>query len=105
MPAEQCELVSRSPRSMEIMKFYRWLFFLFCLSGYALAQPGAEVQAPQDESAQREQRRAELRNVLQTQHQAPVAGEDKRQLSPQEREELRQQLRQQPAVSPKGQRH
>jgi hypothetical protein len=89
------------------MKSYRWLFLTFFLvcTGHALAQPGAEVQTPQDESVQREQRRAELRNILQTQHQAPVAGEDKRQLSPQEREELRQQLRQQPAVSPKGQRH
>jgi hypothetical protein len=43
-----------------------------------------------------------LRSALQSQRQPAQAGEVKRQLSPQEREELRQQLRQQPQGADKA---
>ena len=75
--------------------FFR-LVCLICLAANALAQTGMELPGPPDAQSERDQRRSDLRNALQTQRQPGQAGEVRRQLSPQEREELRQQLRQQP---------
>jgi hypothetical protein len=75
--------------------FFR-LVCLVCLVANALAQTGAELPGPPDPQSERDQRRSDLRNALLTQRQPAQAGEVRRQLSPQEREELRQQLRQQP---------
>jgi hypothetical protein len=70
------------------------LFFLLALatSGWVLAAPGQEA-GPEQPSAH-EQRRAELKAALQSQRQNS-ARETPRQLSPEERMTLRQQLRQQ----------
>lgn len=73
--------------------FYRLVFFL-CLVGHALAQPVAVPSAPpgpDDGPIQREQRRIELRHALKAQRQTAELREEKRQLTLQEREELRQQ--------------
>ncbi len=56
----------------------------------AWAQPAADGA-----QAQREQRRVELRSALQVQQGVQKQGDSSRQLTPQERAELRQQLRQQ----------
>jgi hypothetical protein len=77
------------------MKITSWLLCLLCFAGAALAQPGTDLSGPNDEQIQRQQRRAELRNALQVRRQPASADEARRQLSPQEREELREQLRQQ----------
>lgn len=67
-----------------------------------MAQPGANVQGEgaTEPQARREQRRTELRQTLQSQRHpgesmAPPQGQGGRQLSPQERQALREQLRQQ----------
>ena len=81
--------------------FFR-LVCLICLVANAWAQTGAELPGPPDAQSERDQRRSDLRNALQTQRQPGQTGEVRRQLSPQEREELRQQLRQQPQGADKA---
>lgn len=63
----------------------------------AMAQPADGVQGAVERQALQEQRRAELRQALQSERQ-PAQGPrpSPRQLSPQERQALREQLRQQP---------
>lgn len=78
------------------MKTYCRLAFLLCLEGHALAQPVTEFPGAIDGPTQREQRRAELRHALKAQRQTAEPRQERRQLTPQEREELRRQLRQQP---------
>ncbi|MEA3394610.1 MAG: hypothetical protein U9R55_08310 [Pseudomonadota bacterium] len=84
------------------MKIQRYLSLLLLFSSCAMAQPGDNVQGEgvTDPQTRREQRRTELRQTLQSQrhsgepmHPAQVQGG--RQLSPQERQALREQLRQQ----------
>jgi len=90
-----CLRCPASPQTLIMNTFFR-LVCLICLVTNALAQTGTELPGPADAQSEREQRRSDLRNALQTQRQPAQAGEVRRQLSPQEREELRQQLRQQP---------
>lgn len=84
------------------MKMHRHLSFLLLFGSCAMAQPGANVQGEgvTEPQAQREQRRTELRQTLQSQRQSAESmalpqGQRGRQLSPQERQALREQLRQQ----------
>lgn len=93
-----------SPRglTLQTMKMYRYLSFLLLFSSCAMAQPGDHVQGEgvTESQARREQRRTELRQTLQSQRHSgesmpPAQGQGGRQLSPQERQALREQLRQQ----------
>lgn len=77
------------------MKNFFRLVYLLCLAGHALAQPVAEPSGPNEGSTLREQRRADLRHALKAQRQAGRTHETIRQLTPEEREELRRQLRRQ----------
>jgi CTP-dependent riboflavin kinase len=82
------------------MKKFSLLVLLLSLCTAALAQVGTELPLSQDQQAQRELRRVELRNALQIQAQTQTQGstqearETRRQLTAQEKEALRQQLRQ-----------
>lgn len=84
------------------MKMHRYLSFLLLFSSCAMAQPVGNIQGEgtTEPQAQREQRRTELRQTLQSQRHLgqsmpPPQGQGGRQLSPQERQALREQLRQQ----------
>lgn len=77
------------------MKFIYSLTFIWLLTGHAMAQPGTEASGVPDSRAQQEQRRTELRSALQAPRKAGELPEPRKQLSPRERSELRQQLRQQ----------
>lgn len=77
-------------------KLHRLLFLLaLAASGWVFAAPGQEARPDQpSQASQHEQRRAELRSALQSQRQNGTR-DASRQLSPEERLTLRQQLRQQ----------
>jgi hypothetical protein len=75
------------------------LIVLCALAAQAVAQDSVptQVSAPEqaDPTAQREKRRMALRTALKPQHQTTSAGEQRKQLTQQERSELRQHVRQQ----------
>lgn len=84
------------------MKMHRHLSFLLLFGSCAMAQPVGNIQGEgmTEPQAQREHRRAELRETLQSQRHPgkstpPAQGQGGKQLSPQERQALREQLRQQ----------
>lgn len=77
------------------MKRFHFLMVLLLLAANAWAQPATTSAAAHDGPIQREQPRTGLRSALQSPRQAGQPGEAHKHLSPKERDELRQQLRQQ----------
>lgn len=96
---EQYERVLVPLHFVVIMKFICLLSFLCSLAMQAVAQVGVETQAvaqvAADRAAQREQRLVELRTVLKQQRETQMQGDQRKQFSEQERQVLRQQVRQQ----------
>lgn len=80
------------------LKIRYFLSCFLCLGNCAMAQPGGPAQGAVERQVPHEQRRAELRQTLQSQRQ-PVQAPPRqatRRLSSHERQALRQQLREQP---------
>lgn len=73
------------------------LLTLLANSGYAQTTDLSPItdQTATDPTAHRDQRRMALRTALKSQNANPVQGEQRKQLSAQERQALRQQLHQQ----------